>query len=185
MSGEIKRLIHKFDRVLEKFPEVKYAGEPILGQVCKDVSLEEGMEIGNKLGKVLMRYRKAVGYGRGFAAPQIGIKKAVFVTFVDDKLDIFMNPRIIGRSKKTNFYRELCLSSGVFYADVERPRWIKMKWLGVDGNQSQKFGGFFARLYQHEVDHLKGVINLDRAKKGDIGFATFNPLEEKLRNTRN
>lgn len=185
MSKEINDLVVRFGETLRDFPEVRYAGDPILRQLTQEVSVEEGTELGKKLGETLMRYRKAVGYGRGFAAPQIGENKAVFVTFVNDELQTFINPEIVERSKVTNFYKELCLSSGIMSADVERPEWIVMEWTDVKGQKhKEKIEGFLARLYQHEEAHLRGIINLDEAVSGGIEFATFDPLKEQLRQVR-
>lgn len=94
MLEQLKERVRSFSSILDRFPEVRYTGDPVLRQVAQEVSVEEGVEIGKRLGDVLLRYRKEVGYGRGFAAPQIGENKAVFVTFVDDKLTVFINPRI-------------------------------------------------------------------------------------------
>ncbi|MCD4756304.1 peptide deformylase [bacterium] len=69
---DIKTVCGNFYEIIGKFPEVRYVGDPILRQETEDVSLEEGYKIGKRLGEVLMRYRGEVGYGRGFAAPQIG-----------------------------------------------------------------------------------------------------------------
>lgn len=185
MAREMEELARNFVKTVEQFPEVKYAGDPILRTPTEDVSIEEGIEIGKRLGETLLRYRKAVGYGRGFAAPQIGENKSVFVTFVDDELQTFINPKIVERSSTTNHYKELCLSSGIMSADVERPEWIVMEWTDINGvKHKEKFDGFLARLYQHEEDHLRGIINLDRASDGGIEFALFDPLQEKLRATR-
>lgn len=182
MAKEIEELVSKFEKVLQDFPEVRYAGDPVLRKEAQEVSVEDGVLIGKKLGEVLVKYRKAVGYGRGFAAPQIGENKAVFVTFVNDELQTFINPMIVEKSETTNFYRELCLSSGVMSADVERPEWIVMEWTDENGEKrKEKFDGFLARLYQHEEAHLRGSINLDEAVKGGIEFATFDPLKEQLR----
>lgn len=182
MIKEIEGLVTKFGGILKNFPEVRYAGDPILREISQNVTTEEGVAIGLRLGEILMRYRKAVGYGRGFAAPQIGENKAVFVTFVNDQLQTFINPKITDRSDSTNLYRELCLSSGIMSADVERPEWIVMEWTDEKGAEhKEKVDGFLARLYQHEEAHLRGVINLDEAKSGGIEFATFDPLKEQLR----
>lgn len=182
MIKAIKNKVIEFGKILEKFPEVRYAGDSVLRQVAKAVSLEEGVKLGEKLGKVLIRYRKTVGYGRGFAAPQIGESKAVFVTFVDERLQIFINPKIIERSKETNYFRELCLSCGVMAADVERSEWVVMEWMDSTGEKHrERITGFLARLYQHEEAHLRGRLNLDEAIVGGIEFATFDPLKEQLR----
>jgi peptide deformylase len=181
----LKKKVVEFERILDDFPEVIYAGDPILRQKAVKVSIEEGIELGNKLGEILLRFRKAVGYGRGFAAPQIGERKAVFVTFVDNHLRTFINPIITKRSQETNFYRELCLSSGIMAADTKRSEWIIMEWVDIYGKKHrEKFDGFQARLYQHEEAHLRGILNLDQAAKGGIEFATFDPLKEQLRKTQ-
>lgn len=185
MSREIGDLVAKFGIVLKDFPEVRYAGDPILRQLALEVSVGDGVKLGTRLGEILIRYRKLVGYGRGFAAPQIGENKAVFAAFVDDELQIFINPKIVEKSDETNFYRELCLSSGVMSADVERSEWVIMEWVSVDGQKhKEKYEGFLARLYQHEEAHLRGVLNIDEAADGGIEFATFNPLKEQLRQSR-
>jgi len=156
MINAIKAKVNGFGKILDEFPEVRYAGDPVLRQVAQEVSLEDGVELGKKLGEILTRFRKAVGYGRGFAAPQIGVSKAVFVAFVDDQLQTFINPKIIERSKETNYYRELCLSSGIMAADTERSEWIVMEWMDVTGGKhTEKVEGFLARLYQHEEAHLR------------------------------
>lgn len=186
MNEKLLERVKGFEETLGKFPEVRYAGDPVLRQSALEVTVEEGVELGNLLGDVLLRYREAVGYGRGFAAPQIGENKAVFVTFVENKLQTFINPKIVEKSEETNFYKELCLSSGIMSADVERPSWIVMEWLDVEGkNHKEKVDGFLARLYQHEEAHLRGKINLDEAADGGIEFMIFDPLKEQLRETRN
>jgi len=146
----IRNRVETWGKVLNQIPEVTYVGDPILRTPTLPVTFEEGLKIGNELGYHLVRYRKIAGYGRGFAAPQIGINKSVFTTFVDNKAEIFINPKITDISETTNFYRELCLSSGIYYADVERPDSIEMEWTDRDNkSQRQKFDGFLARLYHN------------------------------------
>ena len=178
----IRDRIETFSRVLQEIPEVVYIGDPILRTPSQKATLAEGIKIGKKLGEVIIKYRSIAGYGRGFAAPQIGIGKSVFTTFVDDRMQIFINPRIVGSSKTKNYYRELCLSSGVYSTDVARPDWIEMKWTDVEGKDHQeKFDGFLARLYQHEEGHLRGIVNVDICEQGSLEICTFDPLKEQLR----
>jgi len=185
MREVIKERLVTFNRVLDEIPEVRYVGDPILRQQAEQVEVSEGKTIGNQLGKVLAHYREIAGIGRGLAAPQIGLNKSVFVTFVDDKLQTFINPEIVKKSPETNFYKELCLSSGIMAADVERPEWVIMKWTDVKGIvHEEKIEGFLARLYQHEEAHLRGIVNLDQAVPQGIEFTTFDPLKEQLRKKR-
>ncbi|EKE05544.1 MAG: hypothetical protein ACD_19C00224G0001 [uncultured bacterium] len=181
----IKERVATFNRALNEIPEVKYVGDPILRQQAELVEVSEGVIMGDQLGKVLLHYREVAGIGRGLAAPQIGLNKAVFVTFVDNKLQTFINPKMVEKSPETNFYKELCLSSGIMAADVERPEWVVMKWTDVEGvTHKEKVEGFLARLYQHEEAHLRGIVNLDEVAYQGIEFATFDPLKEQLRKTR-
>jgi len=70
-------------------------------------------------------------------------------------------------------------------ADVERPEWIIMEWMDKDGvQQSEKFNGLKARLYQHEEAHLRGRLNLDDAVSCGIQFVNFDPLKEQLRDKK-
>lgn len=185
MVKKIKQLLHDFEVILDKFPDFRYAGDPVLRNSTRKTSVSEGTKLGNKLGQILIEYRKITGFGRGLAAPQIGVNKSVFVTFVDDNIQIFINPKIVKKSKSKNFYKELCLSSGVMAADVKRSNWIVMWWVDAKGiTHEEKFGGFLARLYQHEEAHLRGKLNIDQAVSGGIEFMLFDPLKEKLRNKK-
>jgi len=185
MTEAIKRRIDTFKIILNEFPEFRYVGDPILREQTKNVDVSEGILIGNQLGEILLRYRKITGIGRGLSAPQIGLNRTVFVTFLEEKLQTFINPTIIERSVETNFYREWCLSSGIMAADVERPEWVIMEWTDIEGvKHKEKIEGFLARLYQHEEAHLRGIVNLDESTPRGIEFATFDPLKEQLRKTR-
>lgn len=185
MSDEIKKKIKLFEKVLNEIPELTYAGNPVLREPTVEVSLEEGIELGKRLGEVLIHYREITGAGRGLAANQIGENKSVFITYNDDEVKTFINPKILEKSETTNFYKELCMSAAVVAADVERSEWIVMEWTDEQGERhSERFDGFLARLYQHEEAHLRGRMNLDDAADGGIQFVTFNPLEEQLRGTR-
>ena len=103
MHEIIKERIAAFNRALHEIPEVKYVGDPILRQKAELVKVKDGTVIGDQLGKVLLHYREVAGIGRGIAATQIGLRKAVFVTFVNDTLQTFINPTVVEKSPETNF----------------------------------------------------------------------------------
>lgn len=185
MIKGIQQKLLSFQTVLSKVPEIRYAGDPVLRQSTSLTTLEEGLEIGRKMQSVLSRYRTITGLGRGLSAPQIGEDKSVFITFIDDQFETFINPRIVEKSEETNFYKELCMSVGIFTADVERSCWIVMEWIDEQGEKrSEKFDEFRARLYQHEEAHLRGRLCLDDAVAGGIEFATSDSSKEQLRDTR-
>ena len=185
MSQVIKQNVQTFQTVLEKVPELRYAGDPVLREAATIVALDEGIPIAKNLENVLLKYREITSWGRGLAAPQIGENKSVFITYVDNKTEVFINPRITEKSSETNFYKELCMSVGIVTADVERPAWIVMEWTDESNTvKSERFDGFKARLYQHEEAHLRGRLNIDDAIPGSIEVIAFDPLKEQLRNTR-
>jgi len=185
MNDNLRQKLQIISKILREIPEFRYIGDPVLRSKTKKVLYSEGLEIGKGLGKILIKYRKIAGFGRGLAAPQIGVNKSVFVSYVNDKLQIYINPRITKHSKSNNYYRELCLSSGFTWADIKRLEWIELEWINEKGKRiHQKFDDFMARLIQHEYSHLLGKINLDEAEKQTIEFAK-NPLEETLRKAKN
>jgi peptide deformylase len=185
MNENIINITKTFEKVLSEISELRYAGDPVLRQPTVQTNLEDGIAASKKLEDVLLKYRNIVGAGRGLAAPQIGENVSVFITYVEDTIGVFINPRIVESSDGTNFYKELCISAGIVMADVERSEWIILEWMDRDGNiHSEKFDGMMARLFQHEVAHLRGRLNLDDASSGGIELATHDPLSEQLRSTR-
>jgi peptide deformylase len=107
--------------------------------------------------------------GIGLAAPQVGINKRlmIFNESGDKKrwLDeaVFVNPRIVESSEATDTLGEACLSFPDMDGEVVRPKWVKVEALNVKGKKvKKKFTGFTARLFQHEYDHLDGVVYVDR-----------------------
>ena len=160
-------------------------GNPILRKKAKAVRRKEGVALSKVLRRILLKYREITGAGRGLAAPQIGENKAVFVTFLNDGLQTYINPQIIYRSKKTTYYRESCLSSNLLWADIKRPEAVTLQWMDENGRKiKRRFTGLPGRVIQHEYDHLQGVLNLDRGEPGSIEFVQVDVKNQELRGTR-
>ena len=139
---------------------------------------DEGREIVNLLKESLERYRRGVG----LAAPQLGISKRVFIINIrptenHPKLPqigfrAYLNPEILSVSSETNRDFETCLS--VFYATlsgiVERPSYVKLKYLSLDGEEQIEdiSHPFQARIVLHEYDHLEGKVFLQRMRPEDF-----------------
>lgn len=178
----LKNLNDNSNNILEQFPEITHIGNPILRTETKEVDLEQGMEIGTRLITTLTKYRELTGVGRGLAAPQIGEGFSVFVTYVDDIFKIYMNPNIIDSSDKKNIYKENCLSSSHIWCDIVRPESVEIEYMNDQGETVQEsHSGFGARLIQHEYDHLKGIVNVDRAEQGTVEYKFGDPTKEVLR----
>lgn len=109
----------------------------------------------------------------GLAAPQIGESLRIIVvdTHIDPerrkpgKLECFINPQIIWRSRETQEGREGCFSAGPVWGLVRRSIAVKIKAFTPDGKQTERiFEDFTARIIQHEIDHLDGIRFPDRIK---------------------
>ena len=106
--------------------------------------------------------------GIGLAAPQIGINKELLVidvNFEDSAAEplILINPEITNHGTTLNSYEEGCLSIPGVYLNVVRPSTIKLKFRDEMGRpRKMKADGLLARCIQHEMDHLNGVLFVDR-----------------------
>lgn len=114
--------------------------------------------------------------GIGIAAPQIGesVQVAVIEIAVDSErypemnpfeLAVFINPRITVTDPVEQGYWEGCLSVPNLRGMVERPRGVRVDFLTLEGKPAfMEAEGFLATVFQHELDHLDGVLYLDRVR---------------------
>lgn len=117
--------------------------------------------------------------GIGLAAQQVGSTDAIFVMDVPARSDVddngsrlnpevampmvLVNPEITWSSDETDVYEEGCLSFPDIRANVERPFEIEVRYLDRDGRpQQHRLRGMVSRCFQHEFDHLQGVLLCDR-----------------------
>lgn len=106
--------------------------------------------------------------GRGLAAPQVGVPLRLVVMDATWKEGhpaplILVNPEIIWSSNARETYDEACLSIPDRNVSVSRPAEVALRWQGLDGTASEgRFDGFAAVCLQHEVDHLDGILCIDR-----------------------
>jgi len=105
-----------------------------------------------------------VNSGIGLAAVQVGKLIRLFVTHVpDDVPRVFVNPEIVETSLNQGSYEEGCLSIPGINADVVRPTQIRVQaWNGKARPFSVDAEGILARVVQHEIDHLNGVLFIER-----------------------
>jgi len=182
MNYFYKNFIKKAQIVLEKVKEITYLGDPILLERTKFSSYKKAIKVCKKLEQKLKKIRDITGVGRGLASTQIGSTERCFVTFVDDEFQYFINPSILKSSDTKNWYRENCLSCGPIVCDVQRSSSITISFIDKDNNQKEEsFDGFWARLLQHEYDHLDGIVNIHKTDVDDISIISNDPLKEKLR----
>jgi peptide deformylase len=102
--------------------------------------------------------------GVGFAAPQAGIMKNMFVAQTDEDAVFFANT-VIERANGFDIMEEGCLSVPGEMVNVERPYEITVTGLNLEGQKQEiKATGLLARVIQHEMDHLKGRLIIDYKK---------------------
>jgi peptide deformylase len=117
-----------------------------------------------------------VSSGVGLAAPQIDVSQRVIVVEYGEgledpekeaappKLYVVINPEIVRNSRETVSGNEACLSVPGYYGEVDRYEAVTVKGLDRDGKPLRiKAKGWLARIFQHEIDHLDGVLYIDRA----------------------
>ena len=100
--------------------------------------------------------------GIALAAPQIGVQKQIFVWDVDDQHMAIINPQIVESSGEW-VYDEGCLSIPGLYVEMLRPNHVLVRGYTVDGDEVEiEASELMGRLFQHEIDHLQGVLMFDR-----------------------
>jgi len=100
--------------------------------------------------------------GVALAAPQIGVQRQIVVWDIDDEPMAIINPEIL-ESDGEFVYTEGCLSIPELYVDILRPNTVLVKGWTVDGEEVQiEADEFMGRMFQHEIDHLNGVLMFDR-----------------------
>lgn len=103
--------------------------------------------------------------GAGLAAPQVGISKSIIVLRDDDKVLEVINPEIISSTGEI-IDLEGCLSFPGIYGEVARFERIKVSGFDRWGQEMLLTAeGFLARIFQHEIDHLHGILFVDRASR--------------------
>ena len=154
-------------------------GNPLLRRVSRRLTRQEILS--NEVQQFIENARytlKKENYGVGIAAPQLGHNLALSVIGIKptptrpdlDLLDmVIINPEIIETFGRKVGMWEACMSCGYgdnnLYAKVPRYKKIRLKYLNEQAvEHSQIFEGFQAQVIQHEVDHLNGIIFLDRVR---------------------
>src|SRR3989338_9556391 len=138
----------------------------ILRKKSKEVSLKriKSPEILDLIKKMRAEVKKADGIG--LAAVQIGILERVILVLVDGEFKAFINPKIIKKSWKKIAIEEACLSVPGKSGYVRRHQTIVVQALDENGNKIKpKFDELPAIILQHEIDHLNGILFIDKIIK--------------------
>jgi peptide deformylase len=140
--------------------EIVTIGHPVLKQRAKKVRRVDDST--RRLVEDLVDTVKAAR-GVGLAAPQIGVPLRAIVTDFNDQLHVVLNPEIVEESGELVEGEEGCLSIPGWYGPVKRRERVTVRGLSRTGKPMKiKSEGWEARVFQHEVDHLNGILFIDR-----------------------
>jgi len=144
-------------------------GDPRLREVAVRVENPCALEVAALIGDLadtLAHWRSTTGYGRGIAAPQLGVRqRVIFLQLPGEKPRPFINPEIIERSAEKIVVWDGCLSFLSIFMQVERNREITVRYWDLQGMKHVFRAGDdrnLSELLQHEIDHLDGILAVDR-----------------------
>lgn len=149
---------------------IRHYPDPVLKQTCEPIG--EITEEIRTLAKDMAETMYAAP-GVGLAAPQVGISRNLIVLDCapkgESELIVAINPEIIG-GEGESFEEEGCLSVPGFYSRIERSARVKVRYLDLEGQSVEREAdGLLAIAFQHEIDHLHGILFVDHLsplKKG-------------------
>jgi peptide deformylase len=144
-------------------------GDPKLREIAAPVADPRAPEIASlvrDLADTLAHWRATTGYGRGIAAPQIGVaQRVIFLQLPGAEPWPLVNPQITERGAEKIVVWDACLSFLSIFMQVERHREIKVRYQDLQGEWQEIQAGAekdLAELLQHEIDHLDGILAVDR-----------------------
>lgn len=155
-------------------------GDEVLRKVAEPVA-----EVNDEIRELINGMYEAMeaAEGVGLAGPQVGHSLRLFVAKADDDVRrAFINPQLIATSEEIGDYDEGCLSLPKVYETIRRPVRVTVQALNEQGKPfTIEADGLLARIIQHEIDHLNGILFIDR---GDEIFAAKTKLQFEQRAVR-
>jgi peptide deformylase len=140
---------------------------------------DKAQEIADKMSEAMIKFG-----GIGLSANQVGLNYRMFVMKTEDKGIVpFFNPELTRVSQDTDMMKEGCLSFPDIYLMITRSKVIELKYQDVKGEEhTLMLNGLAARCVQHEIDHLNGILFLQRASRLKLERALkARPKEQKKR----
>lgn len=160
---------------------IRLVGDPVLRQRADEVSDIDGKIARLAEDMVTTMYEAP---GLGLAAPQVGVRKRLFVYDIGEGPQVIVNP-VLDEGDGEWTYDEGCLSIPGLSWPIVRPKQVHLVGVDLDGNEvSVEADEILARCFQHELDHLDGILLLERLdedtrkealktiRERDIGAAT-------------
>ena len=160
-------------------------GDPILRQKADHISKENiySKEIGltiQRMQSIMMGLKQiSPRHGNGLAAPQVGDCRRLIVVFFENNFHTMINPEIMESSDDILKSFEGCLSFFYIRAPVIRNKSVKVKYINEQGKEiSKEFRGDLSALIQHEIDHLDGILYIDRIEDNSDIYSIHHLLRD-------
>jgi peptide deformylase len=147
---------------------IRIVGDPVLRERANEIT-----DVDDRLVKLVddMFTTMYDAPGVGLAAPQVGVQKRLFVYDTGDDPKVLINPVISGSDGEW-YFEEGCLSIPGQHFEICRPKQIEVTGVDLDGNEvSFDADEFLARVIQHELDHLDGVLMLEHLDEEQLKVA--------------
>jgi len=138
---------------------VEYPNQ-ILRRKCSEIKevTDDIKKLAQDLKEIMMKED-----GIGLAAPQIGESKRLIAVFFEGKPEVFLNPKILHKSRKKDLMEEGCLSFPGLFLKISRSKEVELEFVDLAGlKKKMKLEGLSARVFQHEIDHLDGILFIDK-----------------------
>ena len=159
-------------------PRVQTLVAPFSDDMLKDTDIKDRKELSDKMFKTMNKYS-----GLGLSANQCGLPFRMFVMgdnlLLENRRKITaFNPKIIPKLPTDLRYREQvlmkvgCLTFPFLFLNISRPRIVEVEYEDIDGKViKEDLDGMFSRIYQHEYDHMQGIVFTDRVSKLKLNMA--------------
>lgn len=139
---------------------IKKYPDPILRKKCEEVQ-EITQDIKNFIGDMIETMEAKEGIG--LAAPQVGVLKKIIIVRTPKGPSVFVNPKIVRKSRETEMAEEGCLSLPEIYLNIRRARAAEIEAIDIKGKKIHiRAQGTMARVFQHEIDHIESRLMIDR-----------------------
>ncbi|HEX8974774.1 MAG TPA: peptide deformylase [Patescibacteria group bacterium] len=144
--------------------EIRKNGDPILRGKTAKIKDSSDKQVQELISCMLETMR--ANNGVGLAAPQVGSNLRLCVIEADGETYVLINPKITSRSKNKIVSEEGCLSFPGQFFPISRCAEVQVRYTDQTGKETKVKGrGLLARALQHEIDHLDGILIIDRMKK--------------------
>jgi len=185
IDDQVSRSLKKQEPIIQKHKIFQIYGEdyPLLNQVLPEFDFfnppVNPVEFASSLVETCKLHK-----GIGLAANQCGFNHRVFVMGSGDNYVAFFNPKIVSTNGVEVHIVEGCLSFPLLSLRITRPEEINVEYQDFNGvKRTAKYTGISARCFQHELDHMNGIVYTKKAKSLALKFGTErrNKMMKKMR----